>query len=79
MSEYIKFKDLRYEGKTVRFAVVNVKQDIAIGTVRWYGAWRKYCFFPDIGMVFDTTCLNAISEFIQQLMENRKNARNERK
>lgn len=34
-----------------------------IGTVKWFGRWRKYAFFPEPNMVFEEVCMGEISEF----------------
>lgn len=43
-----------------------------IGEIKWYPPWRKYCFFPDFACVFETKCLTDIVNFINELMEERK-------
>jgi hypothetical protein len=60
---YLKFVDLGVpEGqKTARFAVRSATAEI--GQIRFYGAWRKYCFFPAPHTVFDSACLNEIVAF----------------
>lgn len=35
-----------------------------LGTVRWFGRWRKYCFFPFADTVYEEVCLREIAEFI---------------
>lgn len=36
-----------------------------LGIVKWYGPWRKYCFFPNQAnsTVFDAVCLQDIAGF----------------
>ena len=62
---YIKFIDLGIpEGlKTRRYRVLANATGMALGQVQFYGAWRKFVFFPNERTVFDTDCLNEISEF----------------
>jgi hypothetical protein len=61
---YIKFVDKGIpEGlKTHRYAVTSPLGN-NLGQVQFYGAWRKFCFFPEPFTSFDTTCLNEIAEF----------------
>lgn len=49
------------------------KGNILLGTIRWHGAWRRYCFFPADDTLFDTECLFEIRERMWKLMEQRKN------
>ena len=44
-----------------------------LGTVKWYGAWQQYCFFPQYETVFNKECLEDVNDFITKLMEDRKN------
>ncbi len=37
------------------------KEDL--GQIRWFGRWRKYCFFPNTGTIYEETCLREIAEF----------------
>jgi hypothetical protein len=37
-----------------------------LGAVKWFGRWRKYCFFPNGEAIFDTNCLTEIASFCQQ-------------
>lgn len=60
---YLTFLDLGIpEGqKTRRYAVRSATAEI--GQVRFYGAWRKFCFFPGEHTVFDSACLREIVMF----------------
>lgn len=35
-----------------------------IGEIKWYGPWRKFCFYPETATVWDSKCL---TEVLQQL------------
>ena len=37
-----------------------------LGHVSWYGAWRKYCFFPNGATVYEEKCLAEIAQFISR-------------
>ena len=44
-----------------------------LGVIKWYGSWRKYCFYTlRMETVFDTSCLADIQDFLNQLMQERK-------
>ena len=73
MSEYIEIKLIDKKSKTSVYSVVNLKSETSLGTIQWYGPWRQYCFFPLHSMVFNVGCMRHIIDFIQKLMEERKN------
>ena len=64
---HITFQHLgpRSGNKTSDFYVRNSKDRGVIGTVKWFGRWRKYSFFPEPGTVYEETCLREIAEFCQ--------------
>jgi hypothetical protein len=50
-----------------------------IGTISWYGTWRKYCLWPEPDTVFEQVCLRDIAAFCEQqtklhLLEKRETA-----
>jgi len=73
--EYIQFDLVRQDDKkkTQTYYVRNIKSQFILGCVKWYGPWRRYCFFTNDNIIFSEGCLNDISNFINQLMEERKN------
>ena len=53
------------------------REKIKIGTLKWLGRWRKYCFFPESETVFESTCLFDINKVLLKLMEEYKGVKNE--
>lgn len=53
--------------KTQRFNVVSIQGRDVLGQVKWFGRWRKYCFFPAPDMVFEEDCLRDIARFLEQV------------
>lgn len=43
-----------------------------LGEIRWYGAWRQYCYFPTVQAVYSAGCLRDIDSFVTALMDERK-------
>ncbi len=43
-----------------------------LGEVKWFGQWRKYCFFPLGDTVYEETCLGEISQFIEDRTKEHK-------
>jgi hypothetical protein len=52
------------ERKTLIFAAVT-KEGQVIGQIRWFAAWRKYCFYPFAETVWEENCLRQIADFIE--------------
>lgn len=49
--------------KTLIWQILTKNRDF-LGTVKWFGRWRKYCFFPAPDCVFEEVCMREISQFI---------------
>lgn len=71
-TEHLDFDFVGYTGKTHIITVINKHSDDYIGEIKWFGRWRKYCFFPVEGTVYDAKCLHDISNFLVELMNDRK-------
>ena len=71
--EYLIFTQLPSKGITSRWDCRNKKSNTILGQVTWYSSWRQYCYFPTVQAVYSTGCLNDISQFIKQLMNERNN------
>lgn len=60
--------------KTPIYKLYNKKDEsIYLGEIKWNGAWRKYCFYPEYETLFDSKCLMELVKFIDYLMKERKN------
>lgn len=54
--------------KTKIYWIFADEQDyLLLGVVKWYSRWRKYCFYSEDNIVWDTTCLNHLVKFINDL------------
>lgn len=74
-TKYLRFIVFTKEGKKTKdISVINIHHDEVIGEIKWYSAWRQYCFFPGFNTIWNTDCLNAINEVIGELMNARKPA-----
>ena len=71
--KYIHFDQIPSKTKTSIWLCLNNKSLGTLGWVKWHGAWRQYCFFPQPTTVFNKGCMEDINDFITQLMEERKN------
>lgn len=60
-------EERRFGAKTDLWYVWSLKEPAAhLGVVKWFGAWRKYAFFPAVQTLFEQDCLRDIAEFIEQ-------------
>ena len=48
--------------KTEVWQVRATRSHALLGTVRWFGRWRQYTFFPEPGTTFNPGCLKEIAE-----------------
>ena len=69
---YITFVLVEKKTKTNVYDVVNISSGLPIGTIKWHGPWRQYCFWPEQKTVWNQECLKAVHKFIVNLMESRK-------
>ena len=71
VGQFVNFSEIGDTGKTKRFSVTSKGNDL-LGHVQWFGAWRKYCFYPSANTIWDTKCLFEVMTFIGALMNERK-------
>jgi len=78
MSKWIEFKIYEKEQgkKTNKWLVITKENRSIIGTIKWYGAWRKYCFFPKDKTVWEEDCLRDIANFIENETKTYKGNKN---
>ncbi|MHA2013343.1 MAG: hypothetical protein ACTSWG_13315 [Candidatus Helarchaeota archaeon] len=75
MSKYLEFKQVPFKGKTKLFLVISKSSKDILARIKWYGAWRQYCFYPseEFITIWNKDCLKDIQNFLQQLMNERNN------
>lgn len=71
---YLLFEDVPInEGRKTRIVgVYSKRHGDLLGFLRWYGAWRQYCFFPERTTIWNPECLNTINAKIAELMAERR-------
>jgi hypothetical protein len=76
-NKWLYFELIEKKPKTNVFAVMSKCGDFMLGIIKWYPAWRHYCFFPTFEeeTVYSDRCLKSISEFITELNGKHKNAK----
>jgi len=65
--KYIHFMNIGDIGKTSRWSIHSNRTQAFLGEVKWYSAWRQYCFFTTMDAVFNDNCMKDILDFIGQL------------
>lgn len=70
--EYIYFIQVEVKRKTSVWHCRNKRSHATLGTVKWYGSWRQYCFFPEADTIFNVGCMDSICSFIKRLEKERK-------
>ena len=73
MSSYLNFKFYckSASGKTDIYNVLNTKDEY-LGQIKWNGAWRKYCFYPNENTLWDIKCLSDVCNFINKITNDGK-------
>lgn len=65
-NEYFRIiKELCKNRKTPIY-YIETHEGIPLGKIKWYGAWRKFCFFPNEQTIWDSKCLKHIIEFLDE-------------
>jgi hypothetical protein len=64
---YIRFVKIGDKPKTSVWSCRNIRSNAELGQVRWYPAWRQYCYFPTAQAVYSVGCLMDINDFISSL------------
>lgn len=73
--KWITFKLIEHKPKTKVYSVIANEGQYELGRVRWWAGWRRYCFAPTQGSVYETVCLSEIAKFLDELMEERRVAK----
>lgn len=58
--------------KTDVWVVRSEANDSYLGVIGWHAPWRRFCFFPVDGTIFDASCLEEMTSFIRARMAERK-------
>jgi len=62
------FYEMSKSGATCQWTVAST-DGFSLGTVKWFGRWHQYAFFPASGTVFEKTCLTEIGLFLSDRTE----------
>ena len=70
----VRAQEARPDRKTLDYSVVQ-RLDAGgerLGTIRWYGPWRQYCFFPEPDTVWSAGCLADVQTAIARIAQRRR-------
>ncbi len=65
--KFIHFVEIKRNPKTEVYSCLNNSSGDELGIVKWYPAWRQYCFFSAFDIVFNAGCLDDITHFMDQM------------
>jgi len=72
VSEYLDFVRLDTPGRKTPIVEIRSKSSRALlGQIKWYGAWRQFCFWPEPKTIFNVGCMNDIEAHIAELRAER--------
>lgn len=66
MSKWIEFIDGPPAPSTNRWFIRTIEGGHVLGTVAWFGRWRRYAFFPGPETVYEQQCLRDIAAFCEE-------------
>ena len=67
-------------GRKTPILHIHSNEGYYLGDIKWYGAWRKFCFYPTQDTVWDEKCLAELLNFLEQYnREWRNKKKDERK
>lgn len=69
---WIRFVLAEQKPNTQVWHVLTKERQDVLGEIRWFGRWRQYVFFPSEDTAFSNGCLDEISAFLKELMDERK-------
>jgi Tat protein secretion system quality control protein TatD with DNase activity len=72
-TEYLKYTKKTKEGRKTYIIDVRSTAGDYLGVISWFSHWRRYVFHPVTGTIYDAVCLIDISQYINDLMRERKN------
>ena len=76
-SNYLIFEEHIIAGhKLPIYTVKNKQSSVMLGTIKFYGAWRKFVFEPSEAVIFDASCLNDIITFLNNKTTDWRNSLN---
>lgn len=70
-NEFLEFTETKSISGLTKVIYIKSKRGDKLGKISWSGPWRKYCFYPECDTQFDSSCIMAIVNVIDNLMKDR--------
>lgn len=67
MKRYLKFIKDSVPQNTWTYYVRSEGNGDLLGTIKYFGRWRQYCFFPVKDTVFSAGCLVEIDDYLKKV------------
>ena len=77
--EYFSILEVLQENKktNIYYIYPDSDTDILYGRIKWYNRWRKYCFYAEDNIIWDSKCLTELINFLDKLNKDHKNKKKE--
>jgi hypothetical protein len=63
-------------GKTQKWAAfAAVDGTTRLGEIRWFPAWRQYCFYPEYSTVWNDECLHEVARYLARVNREHKESK----
>jgi hypothetical protein len=72
LTKFLVFQEVPSDRKTSVWRITSLRRGALLGTIKWYGPWRQYTFWPEPHTTFNRSCLADINVFIDKLMAERR-------
>ena len=69
VEKYIRFEDGEWSdsGKTRIWRIYNFHHNQVVGWIRWYGGFRRYCFYTEEAAIYDNDCLRLVADKLDEV------------
>jgi hypothetical protein len=72
LGQYMVARLLDVRPKTAIYGIFSKHHGEQLGTIKWFGPWRQYCFFSMDVSVFSSGCLQDLDKFLIALNKAKK-------
>ena len=62
--EYFKISEHIVQNRKTPILNIFSNYGYCLGEIKWYGPWRKFCFYPEKQTIWDNKCLNELQTFL---------------
>ncbi len=66
---YLDFTERPSASHLTKIVQVTARSGVVLGEMCWRSSWRRYVFVPAQGTVFDSTCLQNLTTYLDLMMQ----------